>query len=85
MDRTREAALVLRAGVCKVDIGEVDLAAACRSISLSADGHSPPRVELELLLPEITVDGEVTVLILPNVRDALLALGWTPPAGEGED
>jgi hypothetical protein len=40
-----------------------------------------PRVDLELSLVDVQVDGEAEVRlhISDSVRDALIALGWTPP------
>lgn len=42
-----------------------------------------PRMELDLRLHRIEVDGEIEVSVPEATRDALIALGWTPPTGAG--
>ena len=56
-----------------------DVSHATRSITLT-----PREATLELDLVHFdgtTVDGEATLRVPPATHDALVALGWTPPAG----
>src|SRR5690606_24072840 len=50
-----------------------------RSLSLDAGVDEIPRLSLDLVAPEVEVDGEMTVIVTDEVRQTLTALGWTPP------
>lgn len=50
-----------------------------RSLSLDAGVDEIPRLSLDLVAPEVEVDGEMTVIVTDEVRETLTALGWTPP------
>lgn len=50
-----------------------------RSLSLDAGVDKIPRLSLDLVAPEVEVDGEMTVIVTDTVRQTLTALGWTPP------
>ncbi|MFJ2029439.1 hypothetical protein [Streptosporangium sp. NPDC087985] len=39
-----------------------------------------PGLTVDLLMHEVEVDGEMVVSVPDRTRDALIALGWTPPA-----
>ncbi|MEV1202801.1 hypothetical protein [Microbispora rosea] len=54
-----------------------------RGINLDASARHTPRLVVDLLMHEIEVDGEMTVSVPDKTREALVALGWTPPA-EGD-
>jgi hypothetical protein len=66
----------------KVLVDGVDVSSGVSSVDLHlhADAWAPKaKVTLGLAVCETTVDGEATVKIPPGTRDALVALGWTPP------
>lgn len=57
-----------------------------RGFTLTADVDSLPRLELDLLMFEDTpLSGEATVIVPQSTHDALVALGWTPPAEGGAE
>lgn len=76
-----DARLVLRPGgsPSQVMVDGTDLANGCRAIDVHTEFDGHPMLTLHLLLPEITVDGEVRLWIPAATREALVALGWTPP------
>lgn len=65
-------------GAAAVEVNGVNVANAVRSLNL----HARPREQeltLHLHVDETVVDGEATVVVPQATRDALVALGWTPP------
>jgi hypothetical protein len=51
-----------------------------RALIIEASTGGSPRISLELGTVEaVDVDGHVKVLMTGATRDALIALGWTPP------
>jgi hypothetical protein len=58
-----------------------DISHGVRSVRLSLDPGELPSVELELAVIEIDgIDVEESRLYVPDAtREALIALGWTPP------
>jgi len=86
MANTAKAALTLQPnpGLSKIEIDGVDLAEACISLALHLDAIGEPHLLLDILLPEVGIDGEIHVDIPEHSRQALIALGWTPPAEAGE-
>lgn len=51
-----------------------------RALVIEASAGGSPRISLELGMVEaVDVDGHVEVLMAGATRDALIALGWTPP------
>lgn len=68
----------------KVAIGGADLAASVTALWFEADGRTLPRLTLELApggISDITAD-HALVRMGEDTHRALLALGWTPPAGD---
>lgn len=63
-----------------IDIGGHDLSKAVRALAITAEVGTVPVVSLDLVVLDGDVGGEVVVTIPATTRDALVALGWTPPA-----
>lgn len=40
------------------------------------------RLTLDLIAPEVEIDAVVQIVVPDATRDALVALGWTPPAAD---
>lgn len=78
----RSAHITLAKGRGTVEVGGVDLARAVQGLNLSAEAGSPPVLTLDLRLIELSqFESDETVIHIPAAtRDALVALGWTPPA-----
>lgn len=69
-----------------VTVDGVDLGQACRSATWSAEAGSHPRLELDLLMTDVTeIGSEDTEVLIPEpTAEALVALGWTPPTATGQ-
>lgn len=77
--------VTLRAGGGgSVWVGEHDISDAVQAINIVGTPHGS-RVQLELAVLITTVDGEPTIGLPARTEQALLALGWTPPAPQGDD
>lgn len=78
---TKTVALTLRpgSGVVALDGDPLD---GVRGLDLSAEAGEIPRLTLDLLVNEVQVNGEMTVTVPDATREALIALGWTPPSEE---
>lgn len=81
------AVLRLTPGRSEVIVDGYDVAHGLRSLTLCAGASEPevPQLELNLVLAEVDVGGEVTVIVPPGTHEALVALGWSPPTGEDGD
>lgn len=79
-----QASIVLGRASSQIVVDGKDLANGCRAIELYGEAADLPRLTLHLQLPEITVDDQVRAWIPDGTREALIALGWTPPPGEGD-
>ncbi|MFC4006625.1 hypothetical protein ACFOY2_05295 [Nonomuraea purpurea] len=73
----------------EVAIDGRDVSRGVRRLSIEVDPrNNGPRVETELAIDAIEVtalgarDPEFVVSMPDEARDALIALGWTPPAGD---
>lgn len=75
----KQAKLVLRPLRSEIVVDGTDIANSVTAITVRASVGEMPRLELELMVPEIEVEGEVRVYMLDGTREGLLALGWTPP------
>lgn len=65
-----------------IEVDGHDISAAARAFRLDADVHGIPQLVVDLVVLESsTVSGEATVVIPEATREALIALGWTPPEG----
>lgn len=58
----------------------VDVSRALAGISVEASADKPHVVTLRLSVDRVDVTGEATAVVPRETRDALVALGWTPPA-----
>ncbi|TYB69722.1 hypothetical protein FXF51_06050 [Nonomuraea sp. PA05] len=71
-----------------VKLGDHELSRALRGLTIRFQAGERPAVEAELLIDAIEVadlgvrDSEVVLSMPDAARDALIALGWTPPAGD---
>lgn len=85
-----ERKLTLSAGQydAKVDLDGQDISRALRGVTIRCAANERPSVDLDLKLDAIEVtrlavrDPEILLSLSDDVRDALIALGWTPPAGD---
>jgi hypothetical protein len=72
----------------KVTLDGQDLSEGIRRLTIDVAGDSLPRVEAELIIHAIEVtdlgvkDSSFVLSMPDEAREALIALGWTPPAGE---
>ncbi|MBX6387325.1 MAG: hypothetical protein IRZ07_30835 [Microbispora sp.] len=66
------------AGAVRVD--DIDISNAVYAVTVRAAATEVPTVTLDLRLPEILLATEAEVRLPDATRDALIALGWTPPA-----
>lgn len=53
-----------------------------RGVTLTHKVRRTPTITVDLVMHEIEVDGEMTVTVPDKTREALIALGWTPPGEE---
>ncbi|SEN85471.1 hypothetical protein [Nonomuraea pusilla] len=62
-----------------------DISRGVRSLTMSLDPGTPPRVDLEMALVEVQrMEFETSELyISESTREALITLGWTAPATDG--
>lgn len=82
-----ERKLTLSAGPyeTKVELDGQDISRALRGITIRCEAAHRPSVDLDLKLDAIEVarlavrDPDFIVSMSDDVRDALIALGWTPP------
>ncbi|HEY9418155.1 MAG TPA: hypothetical protein VIQ30_25630 [Pseudonocardia sp.] len=58
-----------------------DVSDATRGMVLRAAVGRPTELELDLVvIDDMRLDGEFRVVVPESTREALVALGWTPPA-----
>ena len=78
----RKASIKLTPGCdpgSQIVVDGVDITAGVRAFSLTAAAGDVPELNLDMAVVEVEVDGEVRVELTDGTREALLALGWTPP------
>lgn len=64
----------------RLEIDGVDLSDAVRAVTVRHEVDNLPTVTVELCLFTGDVNGSEAIAHLPDeTRDALIALGWTPP------
>lgn len=57
-----------------------DISKGVRSLALDIERGSLPMLSIDLAVFEVTdVEGPARLLIPDGTRDALVAMGWTPP------
>lgn len=59
----------------------VDFSPAVNGMEIETKVGHTTQITLFLVESRVEFDGQVTVGIPDRTRDALIALGWTPPAG----
>lgn len=69
-----------RRGTILVD--EQDISTAVQGYTITGRVGRPPEVKLDVLTTKTVLDGTAIVTISDTTRDALIALGWTPPTEE---
>lgn len=69
-------------GMGTVEIDGVDVSRAVSSVRIHAEVGERPHVTLGLALHDVSTLSEARVLIPEDTAAALVALGWTPPAGQ---
>lgn len=55
---------------------------AVKALRYVANAGGLHDLQLDLVRQDVTVDGVATVRLTDDVEKALIALGWTPPAGQ---
>lgn len=66
----------------RVVLDDADVSAAVRGLTIRAEVGRIPQIELDLSVIDVTGLGvaQAEILIPDATREALIALGWTPPA-----
>lgn len=86
MTSTRSISITRKAGVygAQVLLDGTDIANGIDGLTVTMHAGQPANVELSIPIVDITEiqDTEARVYISPASREALTALGWTPPVGE---
>lgn len=80
----KHVAISLRRGVGEILVDGRDIAHGVTDLTLTVGARRPAALVVELavfLVRDVQVDGEaITTVRMPDAtRDALIALGWTPP------
>jgi hypothetical protein len=64
----------------EIEVGGQRIEGAVRALAIDASAGGMPLISLELAVPaDIDVEGHARVSMPSPVRQALIALGWTPP------
>lgn len=61
-------------------VGGHDISASTCAVNVDASGPKLPTVELTLIVSVVKANGDADVLLDEATREALVDLGWTPPA-----
>lgn len=66
----------------RVTVDGVDIASAVTAVTVHGNAWERPRITLELSIHDVTrISSPETELLIPEATaQALVALGWTPPA-----
>jgi hypothetical protein len=75
----RTASLRLAGPRGTIEVAGHDMSRAVSGIELEHRAGERPRLRLDLLLHEVTIDGEMQAIVPDETAAALVALGWTPP------
>lgn len=80
-DQIAASITIDRAAGSAVVIDGVDISRAVRFASLRLGRDAKPWLEVHLdVTGRTAVDGSVELVVRPDIEQALVALGWTPPA-----
>ncbi len=84
MTDVARADITLDGNTGTVIVDGCDLSRSVQGLTLRAGINQFPELELDLVVPTATVTGEteVRVFMTDETKKALVALGWSPPAGE---
>ncbi|WP_326828692.1 hypothetical protein OIE13_22390 [Streptosporangium sp. NBC_01810] len=72
----------------RIEVDDHDISHGVRAISVEYQAGRIPRVQVELAMSTVEVtqlgakEVELLVSMPDGARDALIKLGWTPPAGD---
>ena len=72
-------------GDYSVQLDDQEIVTAVRGVTFEANSKMPnntPKATLDLVVREWDIATEADIEIPEKTRDALIALGWTPPAGD---
>lgn len=68
-----------------IEVAGVDVINVCQELTFSVDVRNRvPQIRLDLAVHEATHDGPAFVDVPEKTRDALIALGWSPPSTPAE-
>ncbi len=68
------------AGQASIKVDGHEISGGVRSLRLDMDTDSFPFIGLDMAVMDVSADLEDTrIVVTPGCREALLALGWTPP------
>ncbi|WP_406462975.1 hypothetical protein OHB07_16200 [Streptomyces sp. NBC_00111] len=76
----RSAHITLNSPTSVILVNGRDISHCVRGLTFTADVGSKPALDLDLVLDEVTVDGQALVSVPSHTADVLTSLGWTPPA-----
>lgn len=77
----RDVRMSLHPSSGSIEIGGVNIADAVHGLMLTASAHDRiPVLKLDLHVIPAEIDGRMVIEIPERTRDALIELGWTPPA-----
>ena len=80
MDTHRVKIQLSSTGNGSVEVDGIDLSADTLGLSLHASARKRvSELQLDLLLEVTEVEGEMVVTVPGGTKEALVALGWTPP------
>lgn len=81
---THRLAITARGLGSTVHLDGHDIGSALTGLTLTLSAGQAPTATLDLAIHNVTElqDSETRILIPDATRDALIALGWTPPADE---
>lgn len=63
-----------------IEVDGVDISKSVRSLKFKRKGSGRNKVKVGFTLPDFDFEGEAEIRITEPLHEALVALGWTPPA-----
>lgn len=78
----RHAEITLGLGTGRIEIDGQRLPGVTGLQLTSSIKDGIPRLTVDLHMHEVEIDGAMTVHLPDHTAAALIALGWTPPAGD---
>jgi hypothetical protein len=78
---TKPVKLQLIGPKSQIFVGDTDIAGSVSAVAFTTTAQDRIiRLTLDLVLLEAEIEGEAVVKVAPSTHQALVALGWTPPA-----